>query len=82
MGLGLDDFSGGNTACADISALDCALQINFDPLQVRQKSAQRFANNLGTGAAGTFNLAAPFIFVARDRAFLTDDTCFWHRSFS
>ena len=78
-GLRLDDFSGGNTARADISALDRALEVDLDPLQVREEPAQRFADDLGAGATGAFDLPAPLIFVARDRAFLADKTFFWHR---
>ena len=76
--LRLDNFSGRYTARTDVCALNVAFDVNFNPLEVGQKTAQRLANNLGPGAAGSLNLAATFIFITRNRAFLADETCFWH----
>jgi len=72
------DFSGADAAGAHVNAPDRSIKNNFDPLQVRQETAQRFSNDLGTGTAGPFDLTAAFVFGARYRAFMADNAFFGH----
>jgi hypothetical protein len=76
--LRFEDLAGADTTGAHVSAFDCSIKIDLDPLQVGQKTAEAFPDDLGTGAAGPFDLAAAFIFGAWYRAFLTDNTLFRH----
>ena len=73
---GFSDFFAGNTTGADISTLDCSIEINFDSLEIREKASQGLADNLGSGPAGPFDLSTSFVFVAWYRACMADGTLF------
>jgi hypothetical protein len=79
--LGFNNFSSGNTAGADISPLNGPFEINLDSLEVRKESTESLADDFRTGTACPFDLTAPFVFDARNRAFLTYHACFCHNEF-
>jgi len=76
--LRFNDFSCGDTACADLGSLNRSLEIDLDLLKIREETTQSLSDNLRTGTARSFDLTASFIFYAWDSAFLTDCTYFCH----
>ncbi len=67
-------FIGLNTASADQSPLNGAVQRNFDALQIGKDHAEAFADDFRTGAAFFLFHTASSIFSTGCRAFGTDDT--------
>ncbi len=57
---------------------DSALEVNFDSLKVGKESTEALADDLGSRAAGSFDLPASFIFGAGNGALIADNACFTH----
>lgn len=71
---GADNFVGLNAGCADQGALDAAIDIDLDALQVRQELTEGLADDFGTGTAFFLFHTASFVFLTRGRMFAANDT--------
>ena len=72
--LSFDDFAGLNTARANRLTLHGAFDVDFDRLKIGEKSTKGFSDDLGTRAAGSFDLSASFIFNSGNSTFATNET--------
>jgi len=61
--LSLGDFASLNALNADRNTADGSVDVGFNRLKIRQEAAEIFSNDLGAGAAFSFDHTAPDIFV-------------------
>ena len=63
-----------DAAGANEVGLSGAVDLDFDPLEIREELTQRFADNLGPGSAFSFDHTAAFILVAWGNTFFAYET--------